>query len=45
MSDAQKEIAKIQAEIGLPLEIPPKPIISSVRPSLQEIQKSVQTFR
>jgi len=44
MSDAQKEIAKIQMEIGLPLELPPKPITSSVRPSVLEIQKAIQTF-
>lgn len=44
MNDAQKEIAKIQMEIGMPLEIPPKPITSSVRPSVLEIQKAVQTF-
>jgi len=28
-------------EIGMPLEIPPKPVVSSVRPSVLDIQKAI----
>lgn len=44
MTPEEKEIDKIKKEIGAPLDIPPPPATSNVRPETDEIGKAVNTF-
>lgn len=44
LTPEQKEIEKLKEELGSPLEIPPPPANSDIRPTLEEIGKACNTF-